>query len=77
MGLKDWNIGQKKMFEGAQRLQNFMESIDTSLRDLLVAFNENMKRFDAKLDKIDSRLQKLEPAAGKDGRVTEEDPGKD
>ena len=57
MGINPINkMGMKQIVENSQRLNNYMGSVDSSLKELLVAFNENSKLFLAKLETLEKKV---------------------
>lgn len=56
------NIGLTAMKEGAERLQRYMASVDTDLKQLGEVFNENFTKYFAQLDLINQRLDRIEQA---------------
>lgn len=67
MGLNKWNVlKDSKVMENAQRLNNYMESIDNDLKAMQQAFNKNMeilansqKELNNKLDALKQDIQHL------------------
>lgn len=53
-------MGIKAMKEGAERLQRYMASVDSDLKQLGEAFNQNFKSVQEKLTSIEAKLESIE-----------------
>lgn len=53
-------LGQEKIIESAKQLNNYMQSVDDSLKELLTAFNHNTQSFAKELTEIQQKLDSIE-----------------
>jgi len=53
------SAGMSKIMENAERLNNYMKSIDEDLRNMQQAFNNNFKLYADALDKLQEDLAEI------------------
>lgn len=54
------NIGMRELVSNGQRLNRYLNTIDDDLKKLFLAFNENTKIIQRRLERIESKLEELD-----------------